>query len=194
MFRALAVASLLNLAVSTAAVSAEPASGDEAEAAAKKWLEGLGEKGLVIDQAIEEGGFVGTKISGRESYMYVLNQDGWYVNLGFSGKIEPDTPLEKAKAMLKYIALDRVPTPGLTIEGWDLRPRTPVSSFKEGVELVGLKDGELSIQVNTRFFALYGRNPNVLVPADAPSPKGSYFQIRQNIPFDLKLTAPLTVK
>ena len=164
-------------------------------AAGRKWLDGLGMKGLVIEQTVEGAGFVGQKISGRDSYMYVLNQDGWYVNLGFTGKIDKDTPLKGMwQAMFKYVALDRVITPGLEVPGWDIRPRTPVSSFKDGVEFVSLEDGQLTLKVKTKFFALYGRNPNVLVPADAPSPKGSYFQIREPFPLDLTLTAPLTMK
>ncbi len=172
----------------------KPASGEEAQAAAKKWLDGLGMKGLVIERTIEGAGFVGRKITGRDSYMYVLNQNGWYVNLGFTGKIDKTATLKDLQAKFKYVALDRVPTPGLAVPGWDVKPRTPVSSFKDGIEFVSFKDGLLTVKVKTKFFALYGRNPNVLVPADAPSPKGSYFQIRQNFPLDLTLTAPVTSK
>lgn len=170
------------------------ASGEQAELAAKKWLDGLDMKGLVIEQTIEGNGFLGQKITGRDSYMYVLNQDGWYVNLGFEGKIDKTTPLKDLEAKFKYIALDRVITPGLDVPGWEVRPQTPVSSFKEGVDFVSLENGQLTVKVKTKFFALYGRNPNVLVPADAPSPKGSYFQIRQGFPLDLTLTAPVTMK
>ena len=171
-----------------------PASGEQAESAAKKWLDGLGMKGLVIERTVEGAGFVGQQVTGRDSYMYVLNQDGWYVNLGFTGKIDKTTPLKDVRAKFKYIALDRVITPGLDVPGWEVRPQTPVSSFKEGVEFVSLENGQLTLKVKTKFFALYGRNPNILVPADAPSPKGSYFQIRQGFPLELTLTAPVTMK
>ncbi len=171
-----------------------PASAEKAELATNKWLDGLGMKGLVIEQTVEGNGFVGQKIVGRESYMYVLSQEGWYVNLGFAGKVEKTTPLETLKAKFKYVALNRVPTPGLAVPGWDIRPRTPVSSFKDGVEFVSYKDGLLTVKVNTKFFALYGRDPKVLFPQDRAAPKGSYFQIRKNFPLDLTLTAPVTLK
>lgn len=43
------------------------------------------------------------------------------------------------------------------------------------------------------FFALTGRDPSVLVPADAPAPAGSFFQIRRPFPLDLRLDAPVHV-
>ena len=89
------------------------------------------------------------------------------------------------------VALDRIPTPGLDVKGWDIRPRTPVSSFSKGVEFLSYKDGIVKVRIKTNFFALYGRDPSVLVPADAPSPAGSYFQIRKGFPLDLTLAAPL---
>jgi len=38
------------------------------------------------------------------------------------------------------------------------------------------------------------RDPSVLVPADAPSPPGAYFQIRKEFPLDLTLEAPFAFK
>ena len=35
----------------------------------------------------------------------------------------------------------------------------------------------IKLIVKSSFFAIYGRNKGVLVPADAPSPTGSYFQV-----------------
>ena len=116
------------------------------------------------------------------------------VSLGFSDVIEADTPLDVVRKRLKYVALDRLPTPGLDVPGWEIRPRTPVSSFRDGVEIVDFRDGRIRVRVKSGFFALYGRDPSVLVPADAPSPKSAYFMIRQKFPLDLTIEAPLAMK
>ena len=53
------------------------------------------------------------------------------------GKFDPERgfdPLDVVRKRLKYVALDRLPTPGLDVPGWEIWPRTPVSSFREGVE------------------------------------------------------------
>lgn len=165
--------------------------GNDAEAVAEEWLEQLGEKGLVLEESDAETPFKGSKIAGRESAMYVFQKEGWYVNLGFEKPLTDKTTTAEAQKALKYVALDRLPTPGLEIPGWEVRPRTPVSSFKKGVVIESIKDGVLTLRVKTEFFALSGRDPNVLVPADAPSPPGSYFQIRQKFPLDLTLKAKL---
>ncbi len=89
------------------------------------------------------------------------------------------------------VALDKLPMAGLDVKGWEIKPQTPVSSFNKGVEFLSYKDGIVKVRIKTSFYAIYGRNPNVLVPADAPSPKGSYFQIRKGFPLDLTLEAPL---
>ena len=156
---------------------------------AAKWLQGLGEKGLVIDEKLKEG-FVGEKVVGCNSTYYVLSKEGWFVTLGFDGQFDKNSTLKQLKSGFKYIALDRLPTPGLDQGGWNIRPQTPISSFKDGVEIVDFKDGKITLHVKTKFFALYGNDPSVIVPADAPSPEGSYFQIRKSFPLDLKLVAP----
>ncbi len=172
-----------------------PASGAVAEKAAAKWLEQLGKESLVLIENDKAGspGFVGRKIAGRNSTMFVYRKSGWYLSLGFSDVIGPDTPLATVRQRFKYVALDRLPTPGLDVPGWQIRPRTPVSSFKEGVEILGYAGGRIQLRVKTKFFALSGRNPNVLVPADAPMPKGTYFQIRKPFPLDLTIEAPLAM-
>ena len=73
----------------------------------------------------------------------------------------------------------------------DIKPRTPVSSFTDGVEFLSYKNGVIKLRIKTHFFAIYGRDPSVRVPADARAPAGSYFQIRRRFPLDLTLEAPL---
>jgi len=175
-------------------VSPKTVTGGDPKTVAAGWLDGLGDKGLVIVEKAPAPGFVGRPVIGRKDTMFVLSKPGWYVSLGFSGAIGPDTPLATVKQRFKYIALDRLPTPGLDVKGWEIRPQTSRSSFRDGVEILACGGGKIKLRVKTKFFALYGRDPSVLVPADAPSPKGSYFQIRKQFPLDLTIDAPLAMK
>jgi len=169
--------------------------GDDPKSKAAAWLEGLGDKGLVLVEKAAAPGFVGRKITGRKSTMFVYTKPGWYMSLGFSGPITPNTPLAKLKESFKYIALNRLPTPGLAIEGWQIRPQTPRSSFSQGVEFLSYKNGQIKLRVKTQFFALYGRqNPSGPILADAPLPKGTYFQIRKPFALDLTIEAPMAMK
>ena len=90
--------------------------------------------------------------------------------------------------------LNSLPTPGLKLPGWEVRPQTPTSSVKKGGEILAYGNGKIKLRVRTKFFALYGRDPSVLVPADASAPSGSYFQIRKEFPLDLTLEAPFAFK
>jgi hypothetical protein len=184
---------ILTLISSTTFAADDKKESSSPEDQAVKWMAGLGEKGLVIEEESETG-FIGRKVAGRNSTYFVLNKDGWYISLGFDGTVDRDTSLKQIRKSFKYIALDKLPTPGLEVPGWEIRPQTPVSSFKKGVEIVGFEDGKIKLRVKTKFFALYGRDPNVLVPADAPSPKSSYFQIRKPFSLDMTLEAPFAMK
>jgi len=172
----------------------KPASGDPKTVAAR-WLDGLGDKGLVIIEKAAAPGFVGRKITGRKSTMFIMHKPGWYMSLGFDGPIGPDTPLATLKNSFKYIALNQLPTPGLDVKGWKIRPQTPRSSFSEGVEFLSYSKGKIKFRVKTSFFALYGRKetrgPMI---ADAPSPKGTYFQIRKPFALDMTIEAPMAMK
>ena len=176
---------------STPSAFAQAASGADAEKAAKAWLDGLGKKGLVLTETDKKNGFKGRMVGGTGSSMNVFQKKGWYINLMFKGKVTADMDAATLQKKFTRVALDKLPTPGLDVKGWNIKPQTPVSSFNKGVEFLSYKDGIVKVRIKTNFFAIYGRNPNVLVPADAPSPKGSYFQIRKGFPLDLTLEAPL---
>ena len=166
--------------------------GPQAEAAAKRWLEALPAEGIVLNRKAKETGFTvshGDSAVGRIT-KFSFDRDGLRFDLAFRGEWAADAPRETLQKNFWYCALDRVPTPGLDLPGWDVRPQTPMSSFEKGVEILSSADGVLKVRVQTKFFALYGRDPSVLVPADAPSPAGSYFQIRRETPLDLTLEAP----
>lgn len=170
--------------------------GSEAQVAAAEWLDGLGVKGLVLNQAVTERGFVvthGDSAVGRVT-KFDFQQSGWWVSLAFRGELSADTPLKTLNEKFWYVTLDRIPTPGLALPGWEVRPQTPTSSVEKGVEVLQYGDGKIKLQVRTKFFALYGRDPSILVPADAPAPPSSYFQIRKEFPLDLTLEAPVVFK
>ena len=166
--------------------------GNEAKAAAAKWLDSLDKKGLVLNETVKERGFVVTHAPsalGRVT-KFSFQQSGWRVSFAFHGELSAKTPLKTLEKKFWYVALDRLPTPGLDLPGWEVRPQTPTSSLEKGVQILAYRDGKIKLLVRTKFFALYGRDPAVVVPADAPAPPGSYFQIRREFPLDLTLEAP----
>ena len=201
--KSIAAILLLSFTLNSVLVSAEPplgkprGPGKEVEAKAAAWLDKLGEDGLVLKVKLEGvDGFVGRPIAGSKNTMFVFSHDGWYITLGFEGAVSEKTPLETLREKWSYIALDKVPTPGLEQEGWEIKPRTPVSSLRKAsgaVEFLEGGDGKISIRVKTHFFALYGRELGILVPADAPTPEGSYFQIRKKFNLDLSMDVPFSM-
>ncbi len=194
--------STLVLAIATcilgmhAFASAEPPkkpSGPEAKAAAAKWLEGLGDKGLVLAKSVAKAGFTVRRGPSAVGPVTSLSyeQDGWWVTFTFRGELKTGMTAKELQAQFWHAALDRLPTPGLELPGWEVRPMTPVSSFEKGVEVLAYGDGKIKLRVKTKFFALYGRDPSVLVPADAPAPDSAYFSIRKEFPLDLSIEAPV---
>ncbi len=196
-FPILAAASCLLLFISQpASAIVPPKKPTGAQATAVKWLDSLGKKGLVLSEEVKKGGFVVTHAPSGVGRItkFSFQQEGWWVSFAFKGEHTADTPTKTLQKNFWYVALDRLPTPGLNLPGWDIRPRTPTSSIREGVEVLAYGDGKIKLRVQTKFFALYGRDPSVLVPADAPSPPGSYFQIRRSFPLDLTIEAPFSFK
>jgi len=167
--------------------AADPkATAAEAEATAAAWLDRLGDRGLVLDATLAEPGFVvrqGDSAIGRIT-RFDLDQDGYRLSFAFRGEHTAATPAATLRAAFWQAVIDRVPTPGLDLPGWETRPLTPASSFDQGVELVDFAAGRATFRVQTEFFALSGRDPTVLVPADAPAPPGSFFQLRRKFPLD----------
>lgn len=166
-----------------------------AQARTAKWLDDRGGKiVLELRATIKEPGFAGKAIVGSADTMHVLESKGWQVTLGFQGKLSREDSAATLDRRLKYVALDRIPTPGLEIKGWDVRPMTPQSSFREGVEIRELKDGLATIAIKTSCFALSGRVREELLgpqPADAGLPPGTFFQLRKNIPLEILIQAPI---
>lgn len=165
----------------------------EAEAKAAAWLDRLGDRGLVLDATLAEPGFVvrqGDSAVGRVT-KFELEQEGYRVSFTFRGEHTAATPPATLRERFWHAVIDRVPTPGFDLAGWETRLLTPASSFDQGVELVSLAAGRATFQVKTEFFAISGRDPAVLVPADAPAPPGSFFQLRRRFPLALTISAPV---
>ena len=123
-------------------------------------------------------------------HLFALTGDGVYIGLGF--KVAPTKAMSVAQlqAPFKHVALDRIPVPGVTAKNWQISLRTPRSSFSEGVK-IEWKDGVIRLRVRTSFFAASGRRTDILVPADAGMPPGTFFQIRQPLDADLTIEGRL---
>lgn len=171
-------------------------SSEDVQAKATEWLRKL-DGNIILDYKTAEknAGFIGAAINGSSDTMYTLNCDGWYVTLGLQGKLQADNTAASLQERLKFIALDKVPTPGLEVIGWEIKPMTPVSSFQNGVEIRSYENGIATITVKTSCFCLYGAVKQVLLgpqPAGARSPEGTYSQLRQAIPLEIVFEAPLS--
>lgn len=182
---------------SAAVLAAEPvvrATAAEARAIASRWLEGLGPRGLVLSETMRQGGFEVSHASRPQGRVtrFQLRQPGWSLLLAFRGEHTLTTPRRTLQSTLWYVAPDQLPTPGLELPGWEVAALTPRSSFREGVEILSYGNGRIRLRIRTSFFALHGRDPSVLVPADAPAPPASFFRIRRTIPLDLTIDAPVT--
>ena len=169
---------------------------EDAQAKATEWLRKLdGNIILEYKSAEKIAGFTGAAINGSSDTMYTLNCDGWYVTLGLQGKLQADDTAASLQERLNFIALDKVPTPGLDVKGWEIKPMTGVSSFLDGVEIRSYENGIATISVKTSCFCLNGAVNKALLgpqPAGARSPDGTYFQLRQEIPLEIVFEAPLS--
>ncbi|CAF2041816.1 unnamed protein product [Rotaria magnacalcarata] len=118
------------------------------------------------------------------------------ITLGFNDEgLTKDSNLTQFVANFNFIALDRLPVPGLdgVPSQWQIYPQTPISSFSEGVTLEQYDPNTqiLKLSVQTGFFAIYGSVPQKHLIADARAPKGTYLQVRRDIQGVIKLNAKL---
>ena len=60
----------------------------------------------------------------------ILSTEKQVTNLTFQGKLTAKSTAETFQKALKYVAMDKIATPGLSIKGWTLKPMTSTSSFK----------------------------------------------------------------
>lgn len=158
-------------------------------AEANRWLADAGEEGLVLVKEDTETGF--DKQFGTQ-FRYA--GDGYDLTFLMNEDIAAeDLTLEGLRTGFNGFVVNRLPLPGFQgIEGWEIRPLTPSSSFTTGVEFVSFSDGIVKLRVKTSFFAIYGIDRRVEVLEDAPTPEGAFFEVRKSFPLDLTLTASLS--
>jgi hypothetical protein len=119
---------------------------------------------------------------------------GTQIDLGFTCPGPQGTDLAGLRTGLKYVALTDLPH-GVELPGWRFDVLTPVSSFKDGVEIVSWDNGRLQVKIDTRLFALDGLKDgeSCRPPADGVTPASCLVRAElNNLPLHLTLSAPLS--
>ncbi|MCG8585681.1 MAG: hypothetical protein MI757_13320 [Pirellulales bacterium] len=184
---------LANPAILTDTLPSEPVSVEKARAAVEKWLNQIDRDGLVLDKKVKDGkpGFRHVDTVGG---MYVFRDDGWYVTLRFHKEPTAEMSNAQLRRQIKYVALDRVPLPGLVARGWMVHPKIPRLSDVKGIIIDKYENGRIVMKLKTKAKAIYGLNPRAPQIADAPATPGSTFEIRRELPIELRLEVPLAAK
>lgn len=166
-----------------------------AESQAADWLKKRdGKITLAFKAPPKTPGFVGKRLDFSDDSVYWLNNKEWSVQLGFQGKVQAGDSVESLKKRFKYMALDKIPAPGLEVKGWNIHPRTGIAAFRDGVEIREYKRGIIKFSVTTKCDCLSGAVLKDLLgplPDDVSLPKGTYFQLRQEIPLEITFEGPL---
>ena len=128
--------------------------------------------------------------------LFGTDEDQASITIGFKdGCPTKNSSVAEFRDKFNFLAFDRLPCPGL--EGvpsqWIIYPQTPMSSFSEGVTIEQYDPNTqvLSMEIQTNFFAIYGKVPQKYPIADAASPKGTYLQVRRDIQGVVHLRAKL---
>ena len=118
-----------------------------------------------------------------------------YFLISFGKKVCPTTIVQELRNSLDFVTLDDIPLPDFDYPpNWEISPRTPVSSFKAGVEIVSYQNGRLHYKIDTTFFCISGNlsgpwfTPGCCNP---PAPPGSYFRVEKNIHGIIEVDLPL---
>jgi len=119
-----------------------------------------------------------------------------YIQILFKNQnLNKNTTLEELRSSFDRVALDHIPLPGLygIPTHWKISPRTPISSFSDGVtfEYYDPSTRILQLSIRTNFFAVSGEIPQRFPIMDAPAPRGTSFQVRQNFQGFIRLRAKL---
>lgn len=162
---------------------------EEVRKAAVDWLEALqGKPYTAIFTGADEQPLVARPVN---DHLFAFEGQDLYIGLGFRVPPKPTSSLKELQASLAHVALDHLPVPGLQAPAWETYLQTPTSSFKQGVTLESWEEGVLRFRVKTKFFAFRGQQKNLLVPADAGLPEGTYFQVRRDFEGDLTFVGRL---
>jgi hypothetical protein len=161
----------------------------EVQKAANKWILNL--KGKTYKATIRVAH--GIKPLPNYDRLFEIHEGPLSIGLGFKTAPKPTSTLAELQKSLSYIALDQLPVPGIKATAWQTTLQTPISSFTNGVIIESWAKGVLRIRVKTRFFAIYGYRTDIDVPADAPMPESSYFQIPKSISADLTIVGKFSL-
>jgi hypothetical protein len=175
-----------------------------AQSLSQRWLDGLGPHGLVLElhQSTPPNGFTHCDRSDLQPCSPLPATQFEYqppdnpavrVFLTFAAPITPSSSLQELRAKTPRMDLNRVPTPGLDVRGWDIFPQTPESPFERGIEITAYDGRRIALKVRTSFYSLRGQRRDCHPPADAPTPHECFFEIVRNIPLDLSVDAPIAV-
>ena len=172
-------------------LQAPVASGDNTlEAQVRTWLYDRRETGLVLVEKFDTEGFVRRSVAGSRNMRYELMNSDYLITLTFSFAFSDQPTRGELHQKLKYVTLERLPLPGLEIpEGWEVFPRTSRSTFRQGVEILDLQDGRLTLRIKTNCFAIYGQE--TIFDEVTGVSRGDYFQIRNRLPLDLTMEVPI---
>ena len=137
---------------------------------------------------------VGLESTNRKRFSYNSNSPNGpvYITIAFSEEVHESSTAQDLQRTLTYVALDELPLPGFMYpDGWTIYPRTPVSSFKDGVTIVSYQNGRLHFKVDTTFFDVYGVKSNLDLPADSSTPADAYFRVVRDIRGRVDVNMPL---
>ncbi|MCO4747663.1 MAG: hypothetical protein KC912_22900 [Proteobacteria bacterium] len=173
----------------------------DAEAQIRGWLEGLGAEGYRAEVRTDGPGFApychfNGSIDCAEdlaAHLFIFTDEERSLTLVFSEPLSPAMSLDDVRTRFQSIALDRLPTPGLKRDGWRFSPRTPVSSFSEGVEVTAYTGERIQLTVDTRFYAVSGDRggDDCSPPADGSMPEHCYAQVRQKLRGRIAVNLPM---
>lgn len=119
---------------------------------------------------------------------------GYEIAFGFSCLPGRNTDLAALKDAFSYVALNQLPH-GIKANGWKFVVMTPSSSIDQGVELLELANGRLSVRITTPLFAVYGESldrqacPQL---ADAALPPHCFVNRELGFPLTLNLSVPFS--
>ncbi|CAF3735891.1 unnamed protein product [Rotaria socialis] len=152
------------------------------------WLNAHGNK---IELNISEGSF-----QQLTPTIYTHTSPGTYISIGFKQPLQQDAvDLEELQQNFSYIALNKLPLPGLDVpSNWEVYPQTPMSSFREGVQIDEYENHRLHLTISTRFFAIYGHEIQEHPIMDKSAEEGTYLQVRHDIEGFIKVNLPLMIE
>jgi hypothetical protein len=163
---------------------------DAVKGAVAQWIDGLRDQAYTATFRASDGKspLPSKRINDR---LFAFQEGDVYIGIGFKKAPANTSTLQELRQTFAHLALDRIPVPGIDAKHWETRLRTPRSSFREGVTIESWEAGVIKLRVRTEFFAAGGRRTDILVPADAGMPEGTYFQIRRPIRADFLIEGRL---